>query len=104
MRRLVLTVLLLGTFLSLPASAQLQYFGYVNGADEDTSIESTKSYTNWSWLVYTPERSSTWMAQRLDALARSDMKAILELGQLLWNPANNYTYLYPDYLQRWNAF
>lgn len=104
MKRLALTALLLGTFLVIPASAQLQYFGYVNGADEDASIEATKSYTNWSWLVYTPERSTPWMAQRLDALARSDMKAILELSYLLWDPASNYTSLYPDYLQRWNAF
>jgi len=104
MRRLVLGVLLLGTALSLPAAAQIQYFGYVNGADEDAWIEATKSYTNWSWLVYTPERSTPWMAQRLDALGRNNMKAILELGYLLWNPATNYATLHPEYLQRWNTF
>lgn len=104
MTRLKISMLLVVLLCSIPAAAQLQYFGYVNGADEDTWIKQTNSYTNWSWLIYTPERSTPWMTQRLDKLGQSNMKAILELGQLFWNPAGGYTFLHSDYVQRWNTF
>lgn len=82
----------------------LQWFGYVAGAEDDVSLTGTDSYTNWGWVITNDTATSTWATQRINAMAQHNMKAIVELGKLLWCPGSNYTRLCSDFAARWQAW
>lgn len=89
-----------------PAAAvlngQLQWFGYAGETGGEPTLIGTDSYANWGWMVTNDDPSSTWATQRINALAAHNMKAIVELGRLLW--CGDYRELCPDYVTRWNTW
>lgn len=85
------------------AAGSLQWFGYAAGADEDIWLNGTDSYANVGEIVTDANPSSTWATQRITALTQHDMKAIVDLGQLLWFSPGFHT-LYNDYTARWNSW
>ncbi|HEX2076729.1 MAG TPA: hypothetical protein VHG08_03440 [Longimicrobium sp.] len=85
------------------APGTLQWFGYVSGADKDSYLNGTDSYANWGWVITNDTAASVWAKQRITALAQHNMKAIVELGRLLWCPPA-YTSLCPDVAARWQAW
>jgi len=102
MKRCVITICL-SLLLLLPASAQLQYFGYVGGADNDGALDKLKGFTNMAHLSTSADLTSTFVANRVQALTQRGGKAIIDLGFVLWCGTDPATYrtLCPDYVQRW---
>jgi hypothetical protein len=99
-----LVLLLSLLFLAKGSWAQLQWFGYVSGADYDLWLDGTASYVNFGWFATDANAASTATSDRLNAMAQRNLKGIVDLGQLLWNPADGYRTLYPDYVSRWNTW
>ncbi|HEX8271940.1 MAG TPA: hypothetical protein VF615_04760 [Longimicrobiaceae bacterium] len=83
---------------------QLQWFGYAAGAEDDVSLTGTTSYANWGQVITDDNPSSTWATQRIAALSQHDMKAVVELGKLLWCGAPAYTNLCQDFATRWQTW
>src|SRR5436309_8776327 len=66
MRKLfVLTLFLLASLTTIPASAQLQYFGYVGSADDDVSLGKTKGYTNFAHVSTTAYVYDSFVSSRV---------------------------------------
>src|SRR5436305_14992787 len=85
MRKIVvLTVLLLASLTTIPAAAQLQYFGYVGSADDDVSLGKTKGYTNFAHVSTTQYVYDPFVSSRVTALAQRGSKAMIDLGYVLW--------------------
>jgi hypothetical protein len=80
----------------------LLWFGYAAGAEDDVSLTGTDSYANWGEVITDSVAGSTWATQRINALAAHNMKAVVELGQLLWRPP--YGQLYSNFQTRWNTW
>ena len=91
--------------LALPsvASAQLQWFGYTGGADNE-ALEGTASYVNFGYFSTDENDTNAAATDRVNAMSQKNMKAILELGKLLWAPGPSGTYrtLYSNFQARWN--
>src|SRR5262249_36589692 len=77
-------VLLLGILLSLPAAAQIQYFGYVGGADDDIGLTLTKGFANFAYVSTSADLSSTFVRDRVSALSQQGEKAVIGLPLVLW--------------------
>ena len=98
-------VLVIALLLPSIAAAQLQWFGYAGGGD-DTMLDRTVTYINFGYFSTDEDPRSTAVFYRIDAMTQREMKAIVELGQLLWEPGTSGTYqsLYTDYVDRWNTW
>jgi hypothetical protein len=83
-KKLVLAALLLGAFLTFPVRAQLQYFGYVGGADDDLSLANTKGFTNFAEFSTDINLADTVLRTRISAMAPYGIKAMIDLGNVLW--------------------
>ncbi len=70
MSKLVLAALLLAALLSPPASAQLQYFGYVGAGDDDVSLGKTKAYTNFAHIGTSDYLYDSFITSRVNALSQ----------------------------------
>jgi hypothetical protein len=90
MERLVLAVLLLGAFLPLPASAQLQYFGYVGNGGTDRVLEGTKAFTNFAHLDTTDDLNENTILDRTAAAAQRGLKVTIDIGEVLWCPLKDW--------------
>jgi len=102
--RLALALLLLGGLLALPAVAQIQYFGYVGGADDDTSLNLTKGFTNFAYTGAPSDLASTFVLDRVSALSQKGLKGVIDLGVVLWcdyDGNQSYRHLCVDWAQRW---
>ena len=107
MSKLVLAALLLAALLSPPASAQLQYFGYVGAGDDDVSLGKTKAYTNFAHIGTSDYLYDSFITSRVNALSQRGMKATIDLGKVLWcdyDGTFQYRYLCSDWLQRWTTW
>jgi hypothetical protein len=106
--RMCLTLtLLLGALLALPAAAQIQYFGYVGGADDDASLAKTKGYTNFAHLGASDNLYDSFIVNRVNALSQRGMKATIDLGKVLWcdyDASGLYRDLCWDWSQRWTTW
>lgn len=100
-----LTALVLALLLPSVAAAQLQWFGYAGGGDT-AMLDRTAPYTNFGYFSTDASPSSVAATNTVNRIAGRDMKAIIELGKLLWAPGSNSTYrsLYPDFRTRWNTW
>ena len=102
--RSAIAALLIVMLLPSLTSAQLQWFGYAGGGTE-AMLDRTTSYINFGYFITDSNSRSQNAAIRISAMAQRNMKAIVELGQLLWNPNSSggaYRTLYGDYVTRWN--
>ena len=107
MRRSMLLPVVLLTFLAAPAAAQIQYFGYHESGRDDLGLNLTKGYTNFSYLSTSDDLYDTVVPSRVNAMAQQGMKAVIELGKVLWcDPYLDGTYpiICQDWQQRWNAW
>jgi hypothetical protein len=99
--------LLIGLWVALPAAAQLQYFGYVGGADDDLSLNLLKGFANYSHVVTPSDLSSTFVLTRVNAMAQKGQKASIDLGLVLWcdyGGDGSYRQLCVDWTQRWTTW
>jgi hypothetical protein len=87
------------------AAAQLQWFGYVYGGDT-AMLDRTAPYTNFGYFSTDSNPASRDATFTVDRIVGRDMKAIVELGKLLWYPGYDSTYrtLHPDFRTRWNTW
>ncbi|MBV9108586.1 MAG: hypothetical protein JO306_04165 [Gemmatimonadetes bacterium] len=86
------------------AAGTLQWFGYAAGSDDEPSLIGTDSYANWGEVITNDTATSTWAANRINALSAHGMKSVVELGRLLWDPLFGYNSLRGDWADRWNAW
>lgn len=100
-----LTVFVVTILLTPVAQAQLQWFGYA-GSSDDAMLDRTATYINFGYFSTSENPASTAAYYRITAMNQREMKAIVELGKLLWKPGTSQTYrtLYPDYISRWNTW
>lgn len=118
MKRLVLAVLLLGACSALPASAQLQYFGFVGNGANDQALMETSSFTNFAHLDTTADLTENTILDRTAAATQKGLKVTIDIGEVLWCPITNSMndivswrlcstpanpYLYRDRWQQWFA-
>jgi hypothetical protein len=98
-------VLFVALLLPPIAGAQLQWFGYAGGGD-DAMLDRTVTYINFGYFSTDENHRSTAAYYRINAMSQREMKAIVELGKLLWRPGadGRYQTLYPDYVDRWNTW
>jgi hypothetical protein len=87
-RKLCLAVLLLGGVLTASAVAELRYFGYAGAADDDVSLARTRGYTNFAYLVASEQPASPFVRDRVRAMARQGIKALIEIEPVLWCDAD----------------
>lgn len=110
MRRLCASLFLavfLTAFFSPPASAQLQYFGYHASGEDDVSLGKVKGYTNFSYISTTDYIYDPRLQERVNAMAQRGIKAIVELGKVLWcdyDGSGHYRTLCWDWEQRWASW
>src|SRR5260370_37978164 len=108
MRRLIVSaLLLLASFATIPASAQLQYFGYVGSADDDVSLGKTKGYTNFAHVSTSTYIYDYFVGSRVTALAQRGSKAMIDLGYILWcdyDGSGLYRDVCWDWYNRWNQW
>ena len=95
MKRSILSLALL--FVSLPAVAQLQYFGYVGGGDDLPSIAATKNHSNFAHTAATTPQDSLFLAKVNDINSRG-MKVTIDMSGIFFAG----TSLRADWQQRWN--
>jgi hypothetical protein len=103
----VIALLLLAAFSSIPASAQLQYFGYVGGADDDVSLGKTKGYTNFAHISTSSYISDPFVSSRVTALAQRGSKAMIDLGYVFWcdySGTGQYREVCWDWYSRWTQW
>lgn len=104
MRRKAALAVLLGTLLSLPASAAIQYFGYHESGQDDLGLDKVKGFTNFSYISTQADIYDPTLAIRVNAMSQRGMKAVLELGKVLWcdyDGSGYYRTLCSDWQQRW---
>ena len=81
---------------SLPAAAQLQYFGYVS-ADDDPALASTKNYTNFTHVAAdTPQ--DYYFLSRVSNINSRGLKVTIDLSGIFFSG----TSLRGDWQQRWS--
>jgi hypothetical protein len=85
------------------AAGTLQWFGYAASTQDEPTLAGTDSYANWGEVITDSSSTSTAATAQINALSQHGMKAVVELGELLW-AAPSHTTLYPDYTARWNAW
>jgi hypothetical protein len=93
--------------LSLPAAAQIQYFGYVGGADDDLSLSNLNGFANFAHLSTPADLASTFVRDRVNALSQKGWKATIDLGLVLWcdyDGNGSYRSLCWDWVQRWTTW
>jgi hypothetical protein len=64
-------------------AGSLRWHGYVSGVT-DEALRGTASYSNFGYVVTTADSSSTYVGGRIRAMRPYGMKAIIQLGNLLW--------------------
>ena len=107
MRKPLLALLLLTSWFSVPASAQLSYFGYVGAGDNDSGLAQTKNYTNFAHIASTVNLTDPYLRDRVAAMAQKGIKATIDLGYVLWcdyDGTNRYRYLCWDWMTRWTTW
>jgi len=85
------------------AAGALQWFGYAGSSQDEPTLIGTDSYANWGEVITDENASSSAAATQINALGAHGMKAVVELGKLLWAPTA-YIGLYGDYVARWNTW
>jgi hypothetical protein len=106
-QKLAPATLLLSVLLSLPATAQIQYFGYVGGADDDFGLNLTQGFANFAHVSSPADLASPFVLDRVNALARKGLKATIDLGVVLWcdyDGTGSYRSLCLDWLNRWEIW
>lgn len=109
MMRKITFARLFTALLLLPAAAgaQLQYFGYSSMGNQPSDaqnrqdLDGTASYTNFAEIGASDAVTDPALRSRVLNITQHGLKALIDLGKLLWCPAHNYQHLCPDYLQRW---
>jgi hypothetical protein len=99
--------LLLWVLLALPAAAQIQYFGYVGGADDDLGLSLTHGFANFAHLSSPADLASPFVLDRVNALSQKGLKATIDLGIVLWcdyDGTRSFRSLCLDWLQRWETW
>jgi hypothetical protein len=99
---IAVTALLCGVFLSFPAAAQLQHFGYVFNGENDASLDATKGFTNFAHTVSETPQDAAFLA-RINNINSRGLKATIDLGKIFWC-GTNYNYLCSDWQSRWNQW
>ena len=102
--RLALAIILLGFLLPFPASAQLQYFGYVGSGDDDWGIAMTRGYTNFAHVWAKDSTTDPFVRDRVTAMAQKGLKATIDLGRVFWCDYDNsgrFHYRCSNWQQRW---
>jgi len=100
----ILTALFLATLAAAPAAAQLQYFGYVGGANDDNALARTRSYSNFAHLSAKADLEDPFVRARVLALSRRGLQAVIDLDRVFWCDADrDHAYRHPckDWLSRW---
>lgn len=103
----ILTALLLASLAAAPAAAQLQYFGYVGGADDDNALSRTRSYTNFAHLAAKADVEDPFVRARVLALSQRGLKAVIDLDRVFWCDAGgDQAHWEPckDWIARWNRW
>ncbi|HSS78382.1 MAG TPA: hypothetical protein VLV54_16765 [Thermoanaerobaculia bacterium] len=106
-QKLAPATLLLSVFLSLPAAAEIQYFGYVGGADDDSGLNLTHGFANFAHVSSSSDLASPFVLNRVNALSQKGLKATVDLGLVLWcdyDGTGSYRSLCWDWLQRWEIW
>lgn len=104
MKRKAALAVLLGTLLSLPASAGIQYFGYHESGQDDLGLDKVKGFTNFSYISTSANIYDTHVPNRVNAMSQRGIKAVVELGKVLWcdyDGSGYYRTLCWDWQQRW---
>jgi hypothetical protein len=99
--------LLLAVAVAQPVSARLRYFGYHGGGDDDAGLARTAGYTNFAYVVAPADPASPFVRERVLAMARQRVQAVIELGPLLWCDAEGdrtFEALCPDWAARWGVW
>lgn len=92
----------------------IKYFGYA-GAETATDLNRVSPYTNFSYIAASYDTS---IAPQLTALKGKGMRAVIDLGRVLWCPADASNPLFTtwhlcttadapggkDYVARWNTW
>lgn len=93
-------------FLSFPASAQIQHFGYVLGGEDNTALAKTKSFTNFTHVVAETPSDLNFL-NRVKAINQRGLKVTIDLGKIFWC-GPEYNYLCRDvnntWQQRWTEW
>jgi hypothetical protein len=84
-------------------SFHLKNFGYVGSGDDDLGLNQAKGYTNYAHIATVADVNSTFVRDRVTAMAQKGLKATIDLGKVLWC-GSSYTFLCSDYVARWNAW
>ncbi|HEX7315768.1 MAG TPA: hypothetical protein VF297_17755 [Pyrinomonadaceae bacterium] len=120
MKNLLLAAAVLFVFVLCPSRAwsrqqqPIKYFGYA-GAETATDLNRVSPYTNFSYIAASYDTS---MAPQLTALKGKGMRAVIDLGRVLWCPADANNPLFTtwhlcttadapggkDYVTRWNTW
>jgi hypothetical protein len=106
-RSLAFAAFLLGILLSVPASAQLQYFGYVGGADDDFGLNATQGFTNFAHFGASQDLADPFVRTRVAAIAQKGLKASIDLGSVFWcdyDQDSTFHYRCVDWLSRWQQW
>jgi hypothetical protein len=103
----ILTALFLLASAAAPAVAELQYFGYVGGANDDNALARTRSYSNFAHLSARPDVEDPFVRVRVLALSQRGMKAVIDLDRVFWcDPDGDHSYRDPckDWASRWKRW
>jgi len=106
-RSWVLSALLLAFLAAAPAAAQLQYFGYVGGANDDNALGRTRSYANFAHLAARADVEDPFVRARVLALSQRGLKAIIDLDRVFWcdtDGDHSYGEACNDWIRRWNRW
>lgn len=105
--RFVLVLIMFLALTALPASAQIQYFGYVGGADDDQALGQTKGFTNFAHISTSDNLGDRYIQDRIGVMAPLGIKAVIDLGKVLWcdyDGTGNYLSICWDWDQRWSQW
>jgi hypothetical protein len=105
--RFMLVLAMVFTLAALPVSAQIQYFGYVGGADDDQALRQTKGFTNFAHLSADNYLPDPFIKNRVSAMAPLGIKAVIDLGKVLWcdyDGTGRYLSICGDWVGRWSQW
>lgn len=103
----VLAGAVLAALVAAPASGQLQYFGYVTAGDDDSALRQVKAFTNFAQLSAGDNLTDPWLRTRVAAMAAVGVKAVIDLGKVLWCDYGNdgsYSSICFDWQSRWSTW
>jgi hypothetical protein len=95
-----------GAYLVRAAQQQIKYFGYA-GPGNASELSRVSSYSNFSYIggSYTLNSYDTSITTQLNDLHNNGMKAVIDLGRVLWQDLGSDKWsLYPDYQTRWTQW